>query len=85
MNGAAKPIADSSVGDFALNAPQPADNPGETVSMSALNAVASGESRLQTLLLNQGILGKRPAPMTDVADKSLAKGDIKLSAHEDVK
>ena len=77
MKEAGKPHTGSSVVNFVAQA----DNFGKGASISPLNAAVSGDSRLQTALHAQGILGKRPAPMTE-ADKSLLHCDINTGDHE---
>lgn len=78
MKGSVKPGQDLSIVNFAQ-----ADIPlGQTAALSAFNVAATDDARPQTALPGQGILGKRPAPMTDVPDEPQAKGDLKLKDHE---
>lgn len=58
------------------------DNSGRYLALSALNTTASGDPRLRATLLGQRILGKRPAPMTEVADKATARADRNSRDHE---
>ena len=76
MNGAGKPNTDSSVVNFGQ-----ADNLGTNVNITALDAAASGDSRLQTALVTQGILGKRPMPANEAKAKLVCR-DINSEAHE---